>query len=105
MTAVTAPTGCGNAGCLEAVASGVALVTALRDQGVPVSDLTGVIRLIDDGDRHATALARQAGRAIGEILAVVVATQTLLIERVATSQDVGITGAAHLVIDHVVAAN
>ncbi|MEU5959836.1 ROK family transcriptional regulator [Micromonospora parva] len=131
---------CGNAGCLEAVASGAALVTALREQGVTVSDLTGVIRLIDDGDRHATALARQAGRAIGEILAVVVnffnpqvvaiggrladcepllasmratlyerclplATQTLLIERVATSQDVGITGAAHLVIDHVVAAN
>ncbi|WP_030337221.1 ROK family transcriptional regulator [Micromonospora parva] len=131
---------CGNAGCLEAVASGAALVTALREQGVTVSDLTGVIRLIDDGDRHATALARQAGRAIGEILAVVVnffnpqvvaiggrladcepllasmratlyerclplATQTLLIERVAASQDVGITGAAHLVIDHVVAAN
>ncbi|MDG9678171.1 ROK family transcriptional regulator [Micromonospora sp. DH14] len=131
---------CGNAGCLEAVASGAALVTALREQGVTVSDLTGVIRLIDDGDRHATALARQAGRAIGEILAVVVnffnpqvvaiggrladcepllasmratlyerclplATQTLLIERVATSQDIGITGAAHLVIDHVVAAN
>ncbi|MEU7653604.1 ROK family transcriptional regulator [Micromonospora taraxaci] len=129
---------CGNAGCLEAVASGAALVTALREQGVPVDDLTGVLRLIDDGDRHATALARQAGRAIGEILAVVVnffnpqvvaiggrladcepllasmratlyerclplATQTLLIERVATSQDIGITGAAHLVIDHVVA--
>ncbi|MGW0216650.1 ROK family transcriptional regulator [Micromonospora chokoriensis] len=131
---------CGNAGCLEAVASGAALVTALREQGVPVDDLTGVLRLIDDGDRHATALARQAGRAIGEILAVVVnffnpqvvaiggrladcepllasmratlyerclplATQTLLIERVATGQDVGITGAAHLVIDHVVAAH
>ncbi|MET8200373.1 ROK family transcriptional regulator [Micromonospora taraxaci] len=131
---------CGNAGCLEAVASGAALVTALREQGVPVSDLTGVLRLIDDGDRHATALARQAGRAIGEILAVVVnffnpqvvaiggrladcepllasmratlyerclplATQTLLIERVATSQDIGITGAAHLVIDHVVSAH
>ncbi|MEV4659547.1 ROK family transcriptional regulator [Micromonospora sp. NPDC049301] len=134
------PCTCGNAGCLEAVASGAALVTALRDQGVPVSDLTGVIRLIDDGDRQATALARQAGRAIGEILAVVVnffnpqvvaiggrladcepllasvratlyerclplATQTLLIERVTTGQDVGIMGAAHLVIDHVVAAS
>lgn len=132
------PCTCGNAGCLEAVASGAALVTALRGQGVPVSDLTGVIRLIDDGDRQATALARQAGRAVGEILAVVVnffnpqvvaiggrladcepllasmratlyerclplATQTLLIERVAAGQDVGITGAAHLVIDHVVA--
>ncbi|RZT83043.1 putative NBD/HSP70 family sugar kinase [Micromonospora violae] len=133
------PCTCGNAGCLEAVASGAALVTALRGQGVAVSDLTGVIRLIDDGDRQATALARQAGRAVGEILAVVVnffnpqvvaiggrladcepllasmratlyerclplATQTLLIERVAAGQDVGITGAAHLVIDHVVAA-
>ncbi|MGW5559972.1 ROK family transcriptional regulator [Micromonospora sp. NPDC003944] len=133
------PCTCGNAGCLEAVASGAALVTALRGQGVPVSDLTGVIRLIDDGDRQATALARQAGRAVGEILAVVVnffnpqvvaiggrladcepllasmratlyerclplATQTLLIERVAAGQDTGITGAAHLVIDHVVAA-
>ncbi|MEW2146257.1 ROK family transcriptional regulator [Micromonospora vinacea] len=133
------PCTCGNAGCLEAVASGAALVTALRGQGVPVSDLTGVIRLIDDGDRQATALARQAGRAVGEILAVVVnffnpqvvaiggrladcepllasmratlyerclplATQTLLIERITTGQDVGITGAAHLVIDHVVAA-
>ncbi|MGC5317454.1 ROK family transcriptional regulator [Micromonospora arida] len=133
------PCTCGNAGCLEAVASGAALVTALREQGVPVSDLTGVIRLIDDGDRQATALARQAGRAVGEILAVVVnffnpqvvaiggrladcepllasmratlyerclplATQTLLIERVGAGQDVGITGAAHLVIDHVVAA-
>ncbi|MFI6064456.1 ROK family transcriptional regulator [Micromonospora sp. NPDC051227] len=132
------PCTCGNAGCLEAVASGAALVTALREQGVPVSDLTGVIRLIDDGDRQATALARQAGRAVGEILAVVVnffnpqvvaiggrladcepllasmratlyerclplATQTLLIERVAAGQDLGITGAAHLVIDHVVA--
>ncbi|MEU5905058.1 ROK family transcriptional regulator [Micromonospora sp. NPDC047467] len=131
---------CGNSGCLEAVASGAALVTALREQGVPVDDLTGVIRLIDDGDLHATALARQAGRAIGEILAVVVnffnpqvvaiggrladceplmasmratlyerclplAIQTLLIERVTTGQDVGITGAAHLVIDHVVAVN
>ncbi|MGC5289805.1 ROK family transcriptional regulator [Micromonospora sp. DT231] len=133
------PCTCGNAGCLEAVASGAALVTALRAQGVAVSDLTGVIRLIDDGDRQATALARQAGRAVGEILAVVVnffnpqvvaiggrladcepllasmratlyerclplATQTLLIERVTAGQDVGITGAAHLVIDHVVAA-
>ncbi|MEU8422038.1 ROK family transcriptional regulator [Micromonospora sp. NPDC048835] len=133
------PCTCGNAGCLEAVASGAALVTALRGQGVPVSDLTGVIRLIDDGDRQATALARQAGRAVGEILAVVVnffnpqvvaiggrladcepllasmratlyerclplATQNLLIERVAAGQDTGITGAAHLVIDHVVAA-
>ncbi|MET8093152.1 ROK family transcriptional regulator [Micromonospora sp. NPDC005220] len=133
------PCTCGNAGCLEAVASGAALVTALREQGVPVDDLTGVIRLIDDGDRQATALARQAGRAVGEILAVVVnffnpqvvalggrladcepllasmratlyerclplATQTLLIERVTAGQDVGITGAAHLVIDHVVAA-
>ncbi|MEH1014558.1 ROK family transcriptional regulator [Micromonospora sp. CPCC 206060] len=128
---------CGNTGCLEAVASGAALVRALGEQGVPVDDLTGVMRLIDDGDRHATALARQAGRSIGEILAVVVnffnpqvvaiggrlaecepllasmratlyerclplATQTLLIERVTVGPDVGIMGAAQLVIDRVV---
>lgn len=128
---------CGNTGCLEAVASGAALVAALREQGVPVEDLTGVMRLIDDGDRHATALARRAGRSIGEILAVVVnffnpqvvaiggrlaecepllasmratlyerclplATQALLIERVVTGPDVGIMGAAQLVIDRVV---
>ncbi|WBB70521.1 ROK family transcriptional regulator [Micromonospora sp. WMMD812] len=128
---------CGNTGCLEAVASGAALVAALREQGVPVEDLTGVMRLIDDGDRHATALARRAGRSIGEILAVVVnffnpqvvaiggrlaecepllasmratlyerclplATQALLIERVVAGPDVGILGAAQLVIDRIV---
>lgn len=128
---------CGNTGCLEAVASGAALVRALREQGVQVDDLTGVMRLIDDGDRHATALARQAGRSIGEILAVVVnfynpqvvaiggrlaecepllasmratlyerclplATQALLIERVTVGPDVGMMGAAQLVIDRVV---
>ncbi|MFC3504948.1 ROK family transcriptional regulator [Micromonospora krabiensis] len=128
---------CGNSGCLEAVASGAALVSALREQGLPVEDLTGVMRLIDDGDRHATALARRAGRSIGEILAVVVnffnpqvvaiggklaecepllasmratlyerclplATQALLIERVVAGPDVGILGAAQLVIDRIV---
>ncbi|HEY0698637.1 MAG TPA: ROK family transcriptional regulator [Micromonospora sp.] len=128
---------CGNTGCLEAVASGATLVRALREQDLPVDDLTGVLKLIDDGDRHATALARQAGRSIGEILAVVVnfynpqvvaiggrlagcepllasmratlydrclplATQELLIERVNVGPDVGIMGAAQLVIDRVV---
>ncbi|MER7889493.1 ROK family transcriptional regulator [Micromonospora sp. NPDC094482] len=128
---------CGNTGCLEAVASGAALVAALREQGVPVENLSGVMRLIDDGDRHATALARRAGRSIGEILAVVVnffnpqvvaiggrlaecepllasmratlyerclplATQALLIERVVAGPDVGIMGAAQLVIDRIV---
>ncbi|WP_323374012.1 ROK family transcriptional regulator [Plantactinospora alkalitolerans] len=63
---------CGNTGCLEAVASGAALVGALRERGLPVQSLPDVMRLIDDGDRHATALARTAGRSIGEILAVVV---------------------------------
>ena len=127
---------CGNTGCLEAVASGAALVNALRERGVPVRDTAEVMRLIDDGDRHATALARTAGRSIGEILAVVVnffnpqvvaiggllagcepllasmratlyerclplATQSLLIERFTAGVDVGIQGAAQLVIDRV----
>ncbi|MFE9690375.1 ROK family transcriptional regulator [Micromonospora sp. NPDC005806] len=128
---------CGNTGCLEAVASGAALVAALREQGLPVDDLTSVMRLIEDGDPQATALARRAGRSIGEILAVVVnffnpqvvaiggrlaecepllaslrgtlyerclplATESLLIERVTVGPDVGIMGAAQLVIDRVV---
>jgi predicted NBD/HSP70 family sugar kinase len=63
---------CGNTGCLEAVASGAALVAALAKRGLPVRSPADVMRLVDDGDPHATAIARAAGRSIGEILSVVV---------------------------------
>lgn len=63
---------CGNTGCLEAVASGAALVKALSERGMPVTSPADVIRLVDHGDPHATAIVRSAGRYIGEILSVVV---------------------------------
>jgi predicted NBD/HSP70 family sugar kinase len=63
---------CGNTGCLEAVASGAALVKALSERGIPVTSPADVIRLVDHGDPHATAIVRSAGRYIGEILSVVV---------------------------------
>jgi predicted NBD/HSP70 family sugar kinase len=63
---------CGNTGCLEAVASGAALVKSLAERGLPVRSPADVMRLIEDGDPHATAIARGAGRYIGEILSVVV---------------------------------
>ncbi|NJC70745.1 ROK family protein [Planosporangium thailandense] len=68
----TAQCSCGNTGCLEAVASGAALVDALRARGLDVSHPRDVTRLAQDGDAAATSITRAAGRAIGEILAVVV---------------------------------
>jgi predicted NBD/HSP70 family sugar kinase len=63
---------CGNTGCLEAVASGAALVDALRTRGLSVTHPKDVTRLVQDGEPVATAATRGAGRAIGEVLAVVV---------------------------------
>jgi predicted NBD/HSP70 family sugar kinase len=63
---------CGNRDCLEAVAGGAALVTALRAQGREVTDVPGVVALVRAGDPEAVALVRHAGRRIGEVLAVAV---------------------------------
>ena len=63
---------CGNLDCLEAVASGAALVTALRAAGREVADVPGVVELVRAGDPEAVRLVRQAGRRIGEVLAVAV---------------------------------
>ncbi|AHI01821.1 ROK family protein [Kutzneria viridogrisea] len=61
------PCSCGNTGCLETVASGAALLGQLGAE-----DLDQVVRLVADGDPHATTLVRTAGRHIGGVLAVVV---------------------------------
>ena len=58
--------------CLEAVASGAALVATLRARGHDVSDVPGVVALVRAGDPEAVALVRYAGRRIGEVLAVAV---------------------------------
>jgi predicted NBD/HSP70 family sugar kinase len=63
---------CGNTGCLEAVASGAALVVAAAARGLLAKSPMDVLRLVDNGDPQATAITRAAGRAIGEILAIVV---------------------------------
>ena len=63
---------CGNVDCLEAVASGAALVAALRASGRDVADVPGVVALVRAGDPEAVALVRQAGRRIGTVLAVAV---------------------------------
>lgn len=60
---------CGNTGCLEAVASGGALVRALRAAGKEASTSAEVVDLVRSGDQQATALLRDAGRDLGAVLA------------------------------------
>ncbi|WP_052274128.1 ROK family transcriptional regulator [Arthrobacter sp. L77] len=67
------PCRCGNTGCLEAVASGPALAAALG--GPARTDLAGsqdVIDLVRSGDATALQAIRQAGRDIGDVVAMCV---------------------------------
>lgn len=63
---------CGRTGCLEAVASGAALVRDLRAAGAAVESPADVVALAEDADASAMRDLRAAGRATGEILAPVV---------------------------------
>ena len=63
------PCTCGNVGCLEAVASGPAIVRALRESGIDAVDSRGLIQLAKQGDLAAAAAVREAGREIGHVLA------------------------------------
>ncbi len=60
---------CGNIGCLEAVAAGPAVATALRGQGIEVHGSQDVVDAVQAGDATAGRAVRQAGRAIGGVLA------------------------------------
>jgi glucokinase-like ROK family protein len=60
---------CGNTGCVEAVASGAALVRTLRNQRVDVHTVADVIRLVGAGDVAARHAVREAAQHIGEVLA------------------------------------
>lgn len=60
---------CGNEGCLEAVASGAAVVRQLAARGRDVSRVADVVALVDEGDPEAHGLVRLAGRRLGEVLA------------------------------------
>ncbi|MBC9730617.1 ROK family protein [Streptomyces sp. TRM68367] len=63
---------CGAYGCLAAVASGGAVARRLAESGVPAASGSDVRDLLAAGDPGASALAREAGRHVGEVLATVV---------------------------------
>jgi len=60
---------CGDTGCLEAIASGWALVQALQQRGRSVGHIRDVVDLAVHADPEARQLIREAGRHIGEVLA------------------------------------
>ena len=63
---------CGRYDCLDAVASGAAIVGALRDAGLVVEDMTTVLRLANDADPLVTRMLREAGTRTGNVLATIV---------------------------------
>ncbi|MEU7058618.1 ROK family protein [Streptomyces sp. NPDC046197] len=63
---------CGSYGCLAAVASGGAVARRLAEAGVPAASGSDVRDLLAAGHPEAAALAREAGRLVGDVLATVV---------------------------------
>ncbi|MFJ6119677.1 ROK family protein [Streptomyces sp. NPDC092129] len=63
---------CGSYGCLAAVASGGAVARRLAEAGVPAASGSDVRDLLTAGHPEAAALAREAGRHVGDVLATVV---------------------------------
>ncbi|MFY4717892.1 ROK family protein [Streptomyces sp. LaBMicrA B280] len=63
---------CGSYGCLAAVASGGAVARRLAASGVPAASGADVRDLLAAGHPEAAALAREAGRRVGDVLATVV---------------------------------
>ncbi|MFF4396714.1 ROK family protein [Streptomyces sp. NPDC001480] len=63
---------CGSYGCLAAVASGGAVARRLAEAGVRAASGSDVRDLLAAGHPEAAALAREAGRRVGDVLATVV---------------------------------
>jgi predicted NBD/HSP70 family sugar kinase len=63
---------CGSYGCLAALASGGAVARKLAETGVPAASGSDVRDLLAAGHPGAAALAREAGRRVGDVLATVV---------------------------------
>jgi predicted NBD/HSP70 family sugar kinase len=63
---------CGRVGCLDVVASGAAIVDALREAGVDVETVDDVLALAQDAHPKATSALREAGARTGEVLATIV---------------------------------
>lgn len=66
------PCACGNRGCLETVASGAALLEEVSAAGLSVSTQAELVSKVQSGDPVASHVVRNAGRHLGEVLAVVV---------------------------------
>jgi predicted NBD/HSP70 family sugar kinase len=62
---------CGRTGCLDAVAGGRAIVSALRDAGVQVENVDDVLALARDAHPLATRMLREAGTRVGRVLATI----------------------------------
>lgn len=63
------PCRCGNEGCLEALASGPALVETLREQGLDLAGTAALVDLVRAGNTTALQAVREAGRDIGRVVA------------------------------------
>ncbi|MFE6158146.1 ROK family protein [Streptomyces sp. NPDC056486] len=63
------PCRCGNSGCLESVAGGAAIARKLSGLGLDATSGSDVVRLVKSGNRDAVRMVREAGRAVGEVLA------------------------------------
>ncbi|MFE5889196.1 ROK family protein [Streptomyces sp. NPDC056462] len=63
---------CGSYGCLAAVASGGAVARRLAEAGVPAASGSDVRDVLASGHPGSAALAREAGRHVGDVLATVV---------------------------------
>jgi glucokinase len=66
------PCTCGGVGCLDAIASGAALVRQLQASGLNVQHVSQVIKMANEGVPIAVHAVRDAGRYIGEALSAVV---------------------------------
>lgn len=60
---------CGQIGCLEAYASGWALVRDIAEAGTPACSVAEIVELVHRGDREAVRLVSNAGYVIGEAVA------------------------------------
>lgn len=66
------PCSCGRTGCLDAVASGAALVRRLQDDGAAVHGIDDLVALARDAHPEATNLLREAGTRTGTVLATII---------------------------------
>lgn len=67
------PCRCGNRGCVEAFAGGQSLANTLAARGLPARTPEDVVALAKAGNLETTHLLREAGRAIGSVLAACIA--------------------------------